>query len=221
MVVGKATLDEILSRLSTVEKNIGRPINPTVYSVEEFKSKLASGNHFLTAVLKGQKEFLLGDEDELRKVGGVRLAKAGATSTGEIKDLLGIVDRSLADSKVEAVSTDLRFIAAFNAALCIATTALRASGLRTVTQAGHHVKTIESLELTIKANPKVIQRFKTFNNKRNKSVYDVAGAVSDQELEAMVKLAEELKNNTLAWLRNLHPELLPAGPSGPTRAGGD
>ena len=27
MVVGKATLDEILSRLSTVEKNIGRPIN--------------------------------------------------------------------------------------------------------------------------------------------------------------------------------------------------
>jgi hypothetical protein len=37
------------------------------------------------------------------------------TSPGEIKDLLGIVDRSLADSKVEAVSTDLRFIAAFNA----------------------------------------------------------------------------------------------------------
>jgi hypothetical protein len=26
----------------------------------------------------------------------------------------------------------------------------------------------------------------------------------------MVKLAEELKNNTLAWLRNLHPELLKA-----------
>ena len=78
MVVGKATLDEILSRLYTVEKSIGRPINPTVYSVEEFKSKLASGNHFLTAVLRGQKIFLLGDEDELRKVGGVRLAKAGA-----------------------------------------------------------------------------------------------------------------------------------------------
>ncbi len=58
------------------------------------------------------------------------------TSPGEIKDLLGIVDRSLADSKVEAVSTDLRFIAAFNAALCVATTGLRASGLRTVTQAG-------------------------------------------------------------------------------------
>ena len=77
MLVGKATLDEVLSRLSTVEKSIGRPINPTVYSLLEFKSKLASGNHFLNAVLKGQKVFLLGDEDELRKVGGVRLAKPG------------------------------------------------------------------------------------------------------------------------------------------------
>jgi len=78
MVVGQATLDEVLSRLSTIEKSIGRPINPTVYSVMEFKSKLASGNHFLTAVLKGPKVFLVGDEDELRKVGGVRLATARA-----------------------------------------------------------------------------------------------------------------------------------------------
>jgi hypothetical protein len=121
---------------------------------------------------------------------------------------LGIVERSLADSKVEAVSTDLRFIAAFNAALSIATTALRASGHRTATQAGHHVKTIESLELTIKADQRLIQRFKTFNNKRNKSFYDVAGAVSDQELEAVIKLAIELKDSTIAWLQKSHPELL-------------
>jgi hypothetical protein len=73
---------------------------------------------------------------------------------------------------------------------------------------GHHVKTIESLELTIKASPKLIQRFKTFNNKRNKSSYDIAGAVSDQELETMVKLATELKDSTVMWLRELHPELL-------------
>ena len=65
------------------------------------------------------------------------------TSPGEIRDHLGIVERSHSDSNVKAVSTDLRFIAAFNAALCAATTALRASGHRTVAQAGHHVKTIE------------------------------------------------------------------------------
>ena len=42
--------------------------------------------------------------------------KREPTSSREIRDLLGVVDRSLADSKVKAVSTDLRFIAAFNAA---------------------------------------------------------------------------------------------------------
>jgi hypothetical protein len=60
----------------------------------------------------------------------------------------------------------------------------------------------------VKANPKLIQKFKTSNNKRNKSVYDVAGAVSDQELEAMVKLAIDLKEQTVAWLQKFHPELL-------------
>jgi predicted nucleotidyltransferase len=76
MVIGDATLDEVLAPLSSVEKAIGRPVNPTVYSIAEFKSKLASGNHFLGSVLNGRKVFLLGDEDELRKVGRVRLAKA-------------------------------------------------------------------------------------------------------------------------------------------------
>ena len=46
MVVGDATLDEVLSRLSTAEKGIRRSINPTVYSLAEFKSKLATANHF-------------------------------------------------------------------------------------------------------------------------------------------------------------------------------
>lgn len=58
-----------------VEKGLGCLINPTVYSVAEFKSKLAADNHFLTSLLKGQKVFLIGDDDELRKVGRVRLVK--------------------------------------------------------------------------------------------------------------------------------------------------
>lgn len=130
------------------------------------------------------------------------------TSPDEIKSLLGIAERSLADAKIEAISTDLRFIAAFNAALSLATLALRAAGHRTATQAGHHIKTIESLELTLKPDSKIIQKFKTFNNKRNKSVYDVAGAISDQELQSMIRLAGELKNSTIAWLRETHAELL-------------
>ena len=81
MLVGKATIDEVLSHLANVERNIGRAINPTVYSVPEFTSKSANGNHFLKAVLKSQKVFLLGDDNELGKVGRVRLAKTGANES--------------------------------------------------------------------------------------------------------------------------------------------
>lgn len=69
MVIGKASIDEVISHVAEVEKSTGRPINPTVYSVSEFKAKMADGNHFLKAVLKDPKVFLLGDEDELGKMG--------------------------------------------------------------------------------------------------------------------------------------------------------
>jgi hypothetical protein len=69
-------------------------------------------------------------------------------------------------------------------------------------------KTIDSLELTIDADSKIIQRLKSFNNKRNQSVYDVAGSVSDQDLTEMSKLTVELYKRVKAWLKESHPELL-------------
>ena len=75
MIVGKVSLDEVLEQLSNVEASLGRSVNPTVYSVPEYKSKVASENHFLNAVIRGRKVFLFGDEDELGEMGGVRLAK--------------------------------------------------------------------------------------------------------------------------------------------------
>ncbi|MGH9636547.1 MAG: hypothetical protein ACRD72_17075 [Candidatus Angelobacter sp.] len=118
------------------------------------------------------------------------------------------MQRSLDDSKVEGISADLRFVAGFTAALTAAMIALRAAGYRTVTQTGHHTKVIESLEHTIGADPKLIQKLKVFSNKRNKSIYDVAGAVSDQELKEILKLAAELNGHVTSWLRKSHPKLL-------------
>ena len=78
MIIGEIKLEDVLARLSNLETALGRPVNPTVYSIAEFKSKLARGNHFVNAVLEGKKAFLLGDENELRKMGRIRLAKTGA-----------------------------------------------------------------------------------------------------------------------------------------------
>ena len=66
MVVGDVQLDELLQHLAKVEKQIGRPVNPTIYSVTEFSAKLASGSHFVSSVVRGEKVFVIGDENELR-----------------------------------------------------------------------------------------------------------------------------------------------------------
>ncbi|HEY6851701.1 MAG TPA: hypothetical protein VI320_36500 [Terracidiphilus sp.] len=121
---------------------------------------------------------------------------------------MGIVTRALKDSKVEAISEDLRFQAAFSAALTSANIALRASGYRTRVQAGHHQKIVESLDLTLKSDPKLIQKLKVFSKKRNATSYDAAGNISEQELEQAIKVAEELQQGVSAWLKQSHPELL-------------
>ena len=75
-------------------------------------------------------------------------------------------------------------------------------------QTGHHQKTIESLELTLKSDPTLIQKLKVFSKKRNATSYDAAGNISEQELEQAIKVAEELQQGISAWLKQKHPELL-------------
>ena len=134
--------------------------------------------------------------------------KTEPSSPEEIRDLLGIVTRAVTDAKVKAISDDLRFQAAFSAALTAANVALRASGYRTKVQAGHHQKIVESLEFTLKADQKLIHKLKVFSKKRNAVSYDAAGTISQQELEQAIEVARELQKSVTAWLRETHPALI-------------
>lgn len=130
-----------------------------------------------------------------------------ATSPGEIKGLLSIVDRGLKDAQVGQISTDLRFTSAFTSALQTCTTALRACGYRPAGP-GHHMRVIETLEYTIGMPAKTVHRLLALGKKRNISNYDVAGAVSEQDLEQMIKIATELRTRVLDWLEKNHPGLI-------------
>lgn len=90
--------------------------------------------------------------------------KKEPTSRNEIQGLLTIVERDFRDASVTAISEDRRFEAGFNAARTLANAALRACGYRTSTQAGHHLKTIESLQFTIEADSSLINRLEAFSN---------------------------------------------------------
>ena len=67
-VVGRVHLEEIVSALSNVENTLGREINPILFSETEFKEKFSQKNHFIRSIFKLEKEFVIGTEDELRRL---------------------------------------------------------------------------------------------------------------------------------------------------------
>ncbi len=72
MIVGDVGLSDLIPSLRRAERRFGRPINPTVYSSREFKTKARNHDHFLTTVLRGAKQFVKGNDDELAAVAGQR-----------------------------------------------------------------------------------------------------------------------------------------------------
>jgi hypothetical protein len=68
MVLSDAPFSDVVSALSPAQKALGREINPTVFPVSEFRSKLVAGNHFLRSVMREKRLFVLGTEHELAKL---------------------------------------------------------------------------------------------------------------------------------------------------------
>ena len=63
IVADGVTLEEIYRLLAPVEEQLGRKINPTLYTPEEFQERKAGGNPFLSRVLAGEHIVLKGDEN--------------------------------------------------------------------------------------------------------------------------------------------------------------
>jgi hypothetical protein len=129
------------------------------------------------------------------------------TSRHEIRDLLQVVERDLADSAAEGLSADWRMNIAYNAALQAATAALAAAGYRP-SRDGHHYRVIQSLRETLGADAAIVATFDAFRKKRNISGYERIGLVSDADAEAMRALAVALRGDVMAWLKRYHGDVL-------------
>jgi hypothetical protein len=132
------------------------------------------------------------------------------TSSNEIRDLLQVVERDLADSDAEGLSADWRMNIAYNAALQAATTALAAAGYRAARES-HHFRVIQSLRETIGVDAGVVATFDAFRKKRNITGYERIGLVSDADADAMRALAARLRDEVVAWLTKHHGQLLREG----------
>ena len=65
MVIGTVGLGDLAPSLRKAEKRLGREVNVTNYSIEEFRKKADEGDHFLTTVLKGSLQFVKGEQRHL------------------------------------------------------------------------------------------------------------------------------------------------------------
>lgn len=67
-VIGEITSKKISKILAKPKRELGREINYTVYSAPEYRKRIMKRDHFVNAVLKKEKIFIIGDEDELEKI---------------------------------------------------------------------------------------------------------------------------------------------------------
>jgi len=67
MIVGTVDFGDVVEKIAEAQRILNREINPTVYSVKEFRKKVRE--NFLMTVLAGKKLFIIGDENVLAELG--------------------------------------------------------------------------------------------------------------------------------------------------------
>ena len=67
ILIGSVGLKQLSPALESAEERLGRAVNASLYTRDEFAEKLAAKNHFLLAVLDKEKLFVVGGENDLGK----------------------------------------------------------------------------------------------------------------------------------------------------------
>lgn len=73
LVIGTISGRALSHALGPARESLAREINPVVMTQDEFRTRLAHGDHFVHSVVREPKTFLIGGQDDLE-----RLASAGA-----------------------------------------------------------------------------------------------------------------------------------------------
>ena len=129
------------------------------------------------------------------------------TDLQELRGLLAIVDRDIADAHTSGLSVDWRFGIAYNAALKLCTMMLYATGFRPENALAHY-RTLFSIEYTLGINHREDAIYlDACRNKRNTVEYDNVGAASQAEVEELLDFVIALRKEVLSRLVVQYPEL--------------
>lgn len=125
----------------------------------------------------------------------------------QVSDLLLAVRRGIADAKVEAISEETRFDAAYRVIMNCAMLALWGNGFRpSRSMPGHHQTMIQSLVTSIGLDADEMRLLDTFRVKRN--AIDYTGEMIDStSLDECIAASERLLAFVLEWLQSNRSDL--------------
>ncbi|MFO7914982.1 MAG: hypothetical protein R6U43_04765 [Candidatus Krumholzibacteriales bacterium] len=130
------------------------------------------------------------------------------TSKDEIGRLFEVVKRDFRDSRIENLSLDRRFSAAYNAVLQLATIILYSSGY-SCRGYGHHYYTFQAVKYLLEDEfNELIDYFDDCRVKRNKTFYNQAGIASEKEVREFIEEGKKFYQITTLFLEETRPELL-------------
>lgn len=135
--------------------------------------------------------------------------KPHKTSQQEIQNLLKIIERDLADSKVMSISPDWRFAIAYNAALQCCTIPLYCAGYMPTHEQSTHYRIIQSLALTLGSDFKeTVIYLNACRTRRNTSDYESSGTISESGADELIQTVEELFQKIKRWIEKNFPDYL-------------
>jgi uncharacterized protein (UPF0332 family) len=131
---------------------------------------------------------------------GISLEKI-PSNPDAIKRLLHAAERNIVDSKIDLVSAENRFDAAYKAIMQLANAALQANGYRTLTsKPGHHQTMIQLLPQTLGADKKTVIILDAMRKQRN--IADYSGdIIPESAVVTCIAQAEALLNDFKKWLK--------------------
>jgi predicted nucleotidyltransferase len=75
-IIGSLGRFDLALELGRAEQRLGRPINTKLWTAVEFEKKKRSGDHFVAALIRGEKLMVIGSGEQLEKARGRRSDRA-------------------------------------------------------------------------------------------------------------------------------------------------
>jgi len=128
------------------------------------------------------------------------------TRRDDIQHILQLAERDLADASVPGLSSDRRFLIAYEAGLALATIPIYCGGYETH-GSGHHWMTFQLLPHFMGENMAELATYlESCRTKRNVGTYDRGGEISETEADELVAEVQGFITEIRGWLGAVHPD---------------